>query len=37
LLLCALEGAMVVGRAAGSAVHQGPAALGAALVLSLRA
>jgi TetR/AcrR family transcriptional repressor of nem operon len=37
LLLCALEGAMVVGRAAGSAVHHGPAALGAALVLSLRA
>ncbi len=37
LLLCALEGAMVVGRAAGRVAHQGPAALGAALVLSLRA
>ena len=37
LLLCALEGAMVVGRAAGSAIHQGPQALGAALIHSLRA
>jgi TetR/AcrR family transcriptional repressor of nem operon len=37
LLLCALEGAMVVGRAAGGAVHPGPAALGRALIISLEA
>ncbi len=36
LLLCSLEGAMVVGRAAGSATLQGPAELGAALIHSLK-
>jgi len=37
LLLCALEGALVVGRAAGVAVHPGPAALDRALIVSLEA